>query len=114
MAGIVRRLRGRTRNQNPSDETARAQRHQAAVTGVFAAYTEWRTDCAAATETYRSWVTAPASEKAAAFAVYSAALDWEEYAANRYASLMRRAGQLQEPIWRTNYLESRATRLRHS
>jgi hypothetical protein len=74
----------------------RSARQRALVDGVFAAYSQWRRECAAVRNAYRRWVGASAADKPTAFDDYNAALDREEHAASRYARLMDRAGRLPE------------------
>jgi hypothetical protein len=61
---------------------------------AVAAYSEWRGKCAAVRASYRQWARARREEERSAFIDYRSALDREEYAAKRYARLMRRAGHL--------------------
>lgn len=74
----------------------RSARHRALVDAVFAAYVQWREECAAVRSAYRRWVAARAADKPAAFDDYNAALDREEHAAGRYAYLIGHAGRLPE------------------
>jgi hypothetical protein len=60
------------------------------------AYVEWREECAAVWDAYGRWASAPAGERTRAYAAYPAALDREEAAANVYAKLIARVGQLLE------------------
>jgi hypothetical protein len=63
---------------------------------ALAAYSEWRSECAAVRASYRRWVGTRGEEEPSAFSDYRSALDREEHAAKRYARLMRRAGHLAE------------------
>jgi hypothetical protein len=54
-------------------------------------YVSWREACAAVEKTYRDWLGARSEDRAAAFAVYSAALDREEHAAMEYQRLTAEA-----------------------
>jgi hypothetical protein len=48
-------------------------------------YCDWRTECAEVLAAYRRFTAAPAGDRALAYAVYGAALDREESAAEEYA-----------------------------
>jgi hypothetical protein len=61
------------------------------------AYLAWREECVAVRTAYLAWRRARAAEARLAFDVYEAALDREEVAAEVYAALTRRVGQLVEP-----------------
>ena len=74
----------------------RSARQRAAVDAMVAAYSDWRRECAAVRNAYRSWTSARAVDKSLAFGAYDAALDREERAAELYARLLRRAGHLTE------------------
>jgi hypothetical protein len=63
---------------------------------TVAAYSDWRRECAAVRNAYRSWASARAVDKPLAFVAYNAALDREEGAAKLYARLLRRAGHVTE------------------
>jgi hypothetical protein len=63
---------------------------------AVAAYSEWRSECAAVRASYRRWVGTRGEEEPSTFSDYRSALDREERAATRYARLMRRAGHLAE------------------
>jgi hypothetical protein len=60
------------------------------------AYVAWREECVAVRTAYLGWRRARAVEAALAFDAYEAALDREEVAAEAYAALMRRVGDLVE------------------
>jgi hypothetical protein len=60
------------------------------------AYVAWREECRAVRNAYLAWTRGPAAEAAHAFDAYEAALEREEAAANVYAELMRRVGDLVE------------------
>ena len=55
---------------------------------MLAYYTDWRSDAAAVADAYRVWQGAPAAQEAAHFAAYMVALDKEEAAAMRYATVV--------------------------
>ena len=74
----------------------RSARQRAVVDATVAAYSNWRGECAAVRNAYRSWASARVVDKPLAFVAYNAALDREEGAANLYARLLRRAGHLTE------------------
>jgi hypothetical protein len=59
-----------------------------------AAYSEWRSECAAVRASYRQWAGAHREEERSAFSNYRSALDREGHAAKHFARLMRRAGHL--------------------
>jgi hypothetical protein len=58
------------------------------------AYVDWRETCARVNAAYRSWASEPAPGDSVAFAIYMAALDMEQQAAEVYAGLVRRAETL--------------------
>ena len=60
------------------------------------AYVSWREECSAVRNAYLAWRQARAAEAAVAFDAYKAALDREEVAAEVYAELISRAGQVAE------------------
>jgi hypothetical protein len=62
---------------------------------VFA-YVEWREECSAVWDAYGRWAGAPPRERAHVEVAYRAALDREEAAANAYAKLIARVGELLE------------------
>jgi hypothetical protein len=62
------------------------------VDGVIGAYVDWREACGLVHDAYRSWTSATDPRTSAAFWRYTAALDAEEWAAEVYASLVRRVG----------------------
>ncbi len=53
-------------------------------------YVDWREECASVRVAYEWWSDAEKGERAAAFAVYRAALDREERASDVYAELVGR------------------------
>ncbi len=57
-------------------------------------YCEWRTECAEVRAAYDRFTTAPTGEQALAYAVYGAALDREESAADEYARHLMRVAQV--------------------
>jgi hypothetical protein len=71
-------------------------RQRALAAATVAAYSEWRSECAAVRASYRRWVGARGEQEQFAFSAYRSALDREEHAAKRYARLMRRTGHLEE------------------
>jgi hypothetical protein len=74
----------------------RSARRRVAVDAMVAAYSDWRRECAAVRNAYRSWASARAVDKSLAFVAYNAALDREERAAKLYARLLRRTGHVAE------------------
>jgi hypothetical protein len=52
------------------------------------AYVDWREECAVVRLAYDGWTSAPTADAAVAFAVYKAALDREERAAEVYGRLI--------------------------
>jgi hypothetical protein len=56
------------------------------------AYVGWREECRAVDAAYHHWEAARGHRAAVWYAAYSAALDREERAAERYAQLIRRIG----------------------
>ena len=71
-------------------------RSRTVADAALAAYSEWRSECAAVRVSYRRWVCARGEEAPSAFSDYRSALDREERAAKHFARLMRRAGHLAE------------------
>ena len=64
------------------------------VDRLMEAYVSWREACLRVSEAYGSWVRETGPDATSAFSSYIAALDREERAAEVYAGLVRRAGQL--------------------
>jgi hypothetical protein len=60
------------------------------------AYVEWREECEAVWDASGRWASAPPRERAYVDSAYLAALDREEAAANAYAKLIARVGDLLE------------------
>ena len=60
------------------------------VDTMVGAYVDWREACRLLHDAYHSWVTATGPRARVAFGRYRAALDAEEWAADVYASLVRR------------------------
>lgn len=69
---------------------------QRRVDAAVAAYVEWRVTCTDVRSACRRWARAPAAEADLAYAVYRAALDREQAAAEVYAGLMKQVGHLVE------------------
>jgi hypothetical protein len=64
------------------------------VDGLMDAYVSWREACMRVGDAYRSWASETDLGGTCAFGRYTEALDREERAAEVYAALVRRAGQL--------------------
>ena len=66
------------------------------------AYDRWRDESAAVRIAYHRWAGSPSARKAIAFGAYSAALDREERAADRYARVIAGVGHAEKrtPITR--------------
>jgi hypothetical protein len=64
------------------------------VDRLIEAYVSWREACLQVSDAYGSWASETGLGEASAFGRYMAALDREERAAEVYAGLIRRAGQL--------------------
>jgi len=64
------------------------------VDGLMDAYVSWREACMRVGDAYRSWASETDLGGTSTFGRYTAALDREERAAEVYAALVRRAGQL--------------------
>ena len=64
------------------------------VDTMIGAYLDWREACRLVHDAYRSWASATGPSVRVAFRRYTAALDAEEWAAESYASLVRRIGHL--------------------
>ena len=62
------------------------------VDRMISAYVDWREACRVVRDAYRSWASATGPRARVAFWRYTAALDAEEWAAEVYASLVRRVG----------------------
>lgn len=84
-----------------AQDTKRARVHPDLVDCLLELYCDWRTECSAVHATYDRFLQAPASTRDAAFEDYSAALDREGSAAERYAAQIRlvalHAGQTSSP-----------------
>jgi len=59
---------------------------------TITAYLDWREACRLVHDAYRAWASATGPPARVAFWRYTAALDAEEWAAEVYASLVRRVG----------------------
>jgi len=68
--------------------------HKRLVDRLVDAYVSWREECLRVTDAYGSWVRETGPGVESAFGRYMAALEQEERAAEVYARLVRRAGQL--------------------
>ena len=64
------------------------------VDRMISAYVQWHEACRLVHHAYRSWAGATGPLARVAFWRYTAALDAEEWAAEVYASLVRRVGDL--------------------
>jgi hypothetical protein len=64
------------------------------VDRLIEAYVSWREACLRVSDAYGSWASETGPRATYAFGRYMAALDHEERAAEAYAGLVRRAGQL--------------------
>jgi len=62
------------------------------VDRTIGAYVEWREACGLVHDAYRSWASGTGPRARVAFLQYTAALEAEEWAAELYASLVRRIG----------------------
>jgi hypothetical protein len=60
------------------------------VEKMISAYVDWREACRLVHDAYRSWASATGPRARVAFSRYTAALDAEEWAAEVYATLVRR------------------------
>jgi hypothetical protein len=68
--------------------------HKRVVDKLIDAYVSWREACLQVSDAHSSWVSETGLSATSAFGRYMAALDREERAAEVYAGLVRRAGQL--------------------
>jgi hypothetical protein len=68
--------------------------HKRLVDRLMDAYVSWREACLQVSDAYGSWASDTGLDATFAFGRYMAALDREELAAEVYASLLRRAGEL--------------------
>ena len=64
------------------------------VDRMISAYVDWREASRLVHDTYRSWASATGPRASVGFWRYTSALDAEESAAEVYASLVRRVGDL--------------------
>ena len=62
------------------------------VDRIISAFVDWHQACRLVNDAYRSWVSVTGPRARVAFWRYTAALDAEEWPAEAYASLVRRAG----------------------
>jgi hypothetical protein len=76
--------------------TSLSVQEQRSVDDAVLAYVAWRAECTAVWDAYDRWVNAPATDTGLAHRAYTAAIDREEAAANRYGELMRDIGHLVE------------------
>jgi hypothetical protein len=74
----------------------RFNRRRVRVDAFLSAYAQWRAECDAVRVAYRAWMAASASGESRAFHAYRTALDREQRAAEVYAGLVSRAGDLAE------------------
>ena len=77
-----------------TNPTAPPLHHGQAVDDAVLAYVQWREECMAVWHGYGRWTSATAEDKVSAHAAYLAALDREDAAANFYAELIERVGDL--------------------
>jgi hypothetical protein len=68
--------------------------HKRVLDKLIDAYVSWREACLQVSDAHSSWVSETGLSATSAFGRYMAALDREERAAEVYAGLVRRAGQL--------------------
>jgi hypothetical protein len=73
--------------------TMRSQRRRL-MNQALDAYAGWRDQCSAVDLAYHHWAGARGHDAAVWYTAYSAALDREERAAERYGQLIRRVGSL--------------------
>ena len=71
--------------------------HKRLVDNLIEAYVDWREACRLVRSAYRDWGITRRQGAADAFLEYSKALDREERAAEEYARLVRRVGQVDAP-----------------
>ena len=74
-----------------------SRRRREAFDAAFDAYLDWRERCDAVQGAYAQWTHSARADAARAFGAYERALDLEERAANAYAGLITRVGELVEP-----------------
>jgi hypothetical protein len=63
------------------------------VDRMIIAYVDWRETCSLVHDAYRAWASSTGPRARVAFWQYTAALDAEQWAAEVYASLVRRVGR---------------------
>ncbi len=68
--------------------------HKRVVDKLIDAYVSWREACLRVSDAYGTWASERGPGATSAFGWYMAALDQEERAADVYAGLIRRAGQV--------------------
>jgi hypothetical protein len=74
-----------------------SRRRREAFDVAFDAYLHWRERCDAVHGAYTKWTHSARADAAQAFGAYERALDREESAAEAYAAVITRVGELVEP-----------------
>jgi hypothetical protein len=74
-----------------------SRRRREAFDAAFDAYLDWRELCDVVHGAYARWTGSARADAAQAFRAYERALDREESAADAYAAVMTRVGELVEP-----------------
>ena len=69
-------------------------RRERLVDKLVEAYVDWLEMCARVSDAYRSWASETGPGDGLTFGLYMSALDAEEHAADVYAGLVRRVGEL--------------------
>jgi hypothetical protein len=64
------------------------------VDAMIQAYVDWREESSAVWDAYTRWSSVPSTDAGLAYAAYRAALDRERQAADVYADLIRRVGDV--------------------
>jgi hypothetical protein len=74
-----------------------SRRRSEAFDAAFDAYLDWRERCDAVQGAYAQWTHSARADAARAFGEYERALDREQSAADAYAAVITRVGELVEP-----------------
>jgi hypothetical protein len=74
-----------------------SRRRREAFDAAFDAYLDWRERCDAVQDAYVQWTRSARADAALAFCAYERALSREQNAADTYAAVITRVGELVEP-----------------
>ena len=79
------------------NKSTKSRRIREAFDAAFDAYLDWRERCDAVQGAYAQWTRSSRADAPRAFGAYERALDREQSAADAYALVIMRVGQLVEP-----------------